>query len=139
MSSEPGRTNIQIVAVAVGAATYIAAAFIRTGAISYLGPPFSGHLIGSIDALLIYITALLPGFVAATLFRSRIFVTGFVAGAVGELARSVIKLLPALHAAGWMAINTLPMDYISDIFFSAVATGILGAAGAAVAVVSRRI
>jgi hypothetical protein len=95
----------------------------------------SGHWLGSIDALLIYATTLLSGFVAALLYRQHVFLTGFCAGAIGAVAYGLIKLLAGLHA-GWIELIGLPLGYALDMIFAALASGMLGAAGAASAVVA---
>jgi hypothetical protein len=132
------RRTVQLVAVAAGALTYVIAAYMRIELVHYFRAYLAGHWIGSIDALLIYTTTLLSGFVAGLLYREQVLLTGFCAGAVGELARGVIKPLVAMHAVGWAAIVSLPLGYVLDILFAALVTGILGAAGAAVSVVARR-
>ena len=128
--------TVQLVAVAAGALTYVIAAFLRIEVVLYFRPYLAGHWIGSIDALLIYTSTLLSGFVTGLVYAEHVLLTGFCAGAVGELARGIFKLLVAVHAVGLAAIASLPLGYVLDILFAALATGVLGAAGAAVSIVA---
>jgi len=116
--------------VALGALAYVIAAFLRTQALRYLH--LSGHWLVSIDALLIYATTLLSGFVAGLLYRQRVFLTGFCAGAIGGFAHGLIKFPAGLHA-GWIELIGLPLGYVLDMIFAALASGVLGAASAVVA------
>jgi hypothetical protein len=120
-------------AVAVGAAAYIVAAIIRTQALHYFH--LAGHWLSSIDALLIYCTALSAGFIAGLLYRKQVFLIGFCAGAAGEFAYGAFKVLAGLNLR-WSDLLALPMGYVLDMIFAALASGVLGAAGAASAVVA---
>lgn len=130
------RRSVQIVAVAVGALAYGMASLLRTYVFHYLKADLSGHWLGSINALWIYINTLLSGFVAVLLYRRNVFLIGFCAGALGELARGLAGLLATLHAVGWLEIVSFPISYVLDIFFASLTSGVLGAAGAAVAFVT---
>jgi len=130
------RRDAPVLAIACGALTYVTIAFLRTEGLRYLSANLADHWLSLIDAFLVYAATLLSGFVAARLYRKRVFMTGFFAAAVGELARGLLKLSLKLHAVGWMSAISLPLSYVLDIVFAAAISGILGAAGAAVAVVA---
>jgi hypothetical protein len=130
------RRSAQILAVAVGALTYAMASLMRTYVLHYLKGDLSGHWLGSINALWIYVNTLLSGFVAMLLYSRSVFLIGFCAGAAGELARGIAGLLSILHAVGWHEIVGFPLSYMLDLVFASLTSGVLGAAGAAVAVVT---
>ena len=130
------RTRVlAIAAIVAGAAVYVAAAFVRTDILPRILKGLSEHWARSIDESLIYIISLLAGFVAALVFRHKVLTIGFCASALGSLVRSLLKLFMTLHVVGWMEIRRVPLGFMADIVFAAFASGVLGAAGAAVAVV----
>lgn len=123
------------VAVAAGALTFLLATFLRIEATHYLKLAVSAHWLGSINALMIYVTTLSAGLVTGLLRQRHVLVIGFLAGVAGELTRGLINLVMASHAAGWVAIISLPLGYFMDVAFAAITTGVLSSAGAAVAIV----
>ena len=129
------RRGLQITAVLVGALTYVVGAFLRMHLLQYFHS--SDHWLNSVNAFLIYTGTLLSGFIAGLLYRQGVFLTGFCAGGIGEFTHGIIKLLVSLHGA-WIEVISLPSGYFIDLIFAVLISGILGAAGAASAVVARQ-
>jgi hypothetical protein len=125
------RGSKQIVAIGAGAAAYALAAFLRASALSYFGVKRLSHWLSPFDASLIYLIGLTAGFLAALIYRQRTLLIGFSAAAIGEIAHGLIKLLVAFYAAGWLM---FPPSFIFDILMNGLPAGILGAAGASVAI-----
>jgi hypothetical protein len=132
------RVTRQIAAILVGATFYVAAGFARADLLPRIATGISGHWANSLDTFLTYITSLLAGFVAALVFRHQVLATGFCASALGSLARTLLKLFITLHAVGWLEIRHLPLGFVGDLVFAAFGSGVLGAAGGAVAAVAVR-
>ena len=127
-----------IPAVAVGAITYVVLSFFRTELNRHLTALTSNHWYVPFDASLAFLIALTTGFVAASMYRRHEMAMGFCACAMGEIARGIMKLLVVVYAAGFAAAINLPGTAVLDIFTNALPSGILGAAGGAVAVVLLR-
>ena len=127
-----------IPAIAVGALTYLVLSFLRTELNRHSTALTSNHWYVPFDASLAFLIALTTGFVAASMYRQREMAMGFCACAVGEIARGIIKLLVAVYGAGFAVAINLPGAAVLDIFTNALPSGILGAAGGAVAVVLLR-
>jgi len=125
-------------AVTLGALVYIVANLLRRKVLYHIGLQPTGYWVGSIDALLIYTITLASGFIAGVLYPQRILMIGFSACAVGEFFRALVRVLDGVKDVGWLAVVSLPLGYLIDILFAVLSAGVLGAAGAAVSVVTYR-
>jgi hypothetical protein len=124
----------ELFGVACGAIFYFVASFLRSAIYDVVGTRGIGSWFQAIDASFVYAIALGAGFVATRVFSKGRMRTGIYASAMGEFARSLLKLVVAVNATSWMS---FPPHLGLSLFLGIIPAGILGFAGAAIALVAR--
>jgi len=126
-----------LLAIVSGAVVYTVAAAAGSQILHSITPTLSTTWGRPITASVIFVVQLLPGFVVGAMHRQRVLLLGFVAGFLGGLTQGTVGIITSISKAGTAA--EFPFGAAAlDIILSAIPVGILGAAGAAVALVAVR-
>ena len=124
MVQNPKQSRV-VMAVSAGAAMYVLAAFLRSAIYRHLS---LADWFAPIDAIVVYVIAMLAGIVAMLLCGRRNLLASALAAGVGEIAHSLLKHYEIAIA------SSRPVSlsgFISPVFLGAIPAALLGAAGAA--------